>query len=67
LSALASCLDSLQITDELFIAFPVKDILAAGTALGRAGLWMDCVDFATRPNSISTYGSVSRSIFSRHS
>jgi hypothetical protein len=23
LSALASCLDSLQITDELFIAFPV--------------------------------------------
>jgi len=67
LSAFASCLNLLEITDELFIAFPVKDIMAAGTALGRANLWRDCLDFATHPNSISTYGSVSRSIFSFHS
>jgi hypothetical protein len=67
LNVIASCLGSLQINDELFIAFLVKDILAAGTALGRAGHWRDCLDFATHPNSISTYGPVSRSIFSLHS
>jgi len=31
-------------------------ILAAGSALGRAGLWRDCLDFSTDSNSISSYG-----------
>jgi len=31
-------------------------ILAAGSALGRAGLWRDCLDFATNSTSISSYG-----------
>ena len=31
-------------------------ILAAGKALGRAGLWKDCVDFATDSTSITLYG-----------
>lgn len=31
-------------------------ILAAGKALGRAGLWKDCVDYATDSMSISSYG-----------
>lgn len=31
-------------------------ILAAGKALGRAGLWEDCVNFATDPTSITLYG-----------
>lgn len=31
-------------------------ILAAGKALGRAGLWEDCVDFATDSTSITLYG-----------
>ncbi|KAL3808880.1 hypothetical protein ACHAXA_010935 [Cyclostephanos tholiformis] len=31
-------------------------ILSAGTALGRAGQWRDCLDFAIQPKSISTYG-----------
>ncbi|KAL7541760.1 hypothetical protein ACHAXR_011195 [Thalassiosira sp. AJA248-18] len=31
-------------------------ILAAGLALGRAGLWSDCLDFASDSNSITTYG-----------
>lgn len=35
------------------------DILAAGSALGRAGHWRDCVEYATQPASISTYGPVS--------
>ena len=35
---------------------PSVDILAAGSALGRAGLWKDCVDFAVDTESISTYG-----------
>lgn len=32
------------------------DILAAGKALGRAGLWRDCVVFSTENDAISTYG-----------
>ena len=31
-------------------------VLAAGSALGRAGLWSECLDLATEPTSISTYG-----------
>jgi tetratricopeptide (TPR) repeat protein len=31
-------------------------VLAAGSVLGRAGLWEDCLDFATDPNNISKYG-----------
>ncbi len=31
-------------------------VLAAGSALGRAGLWSECLDLATEPASISTYG-----------
>ncbi|KAL7459227.1 hypothetical protein ACHAWC_010906 [Mediolabrus comicus] len=31
-------------------------VLAAGSALGRAGLWSECLDLATEPKSISTYG-----------
>lgn len=31
-------------------------VLAAGSVLGRAGLWSDCLDFATDPNNISKYG-----------
>ncbi|KAL7498774.1 hypothetical protein ACHAWT_008784 [Skeletonema menzelii] len=31
-------------------------VLAAGLALGRAGLWSECLDLATEPASISTYG-----------
>ena len=31
-------------------------ILAAGSALGRAGLWSECLDLATEPSSIATYG-----------
>lgn len=31
-------------------------ILAAGSALGRAGLWRDCLDFATDPDSLTSYG-----------
>lgn len=39
------------------------DILAAGSALGRAGLWSDCLDFATESDSISLYGPVSVQLF----
>lgn len=31
-------------------------VLAAGSALGRAGLWSECLDLATEPASILTYG-----------
>lgn len=37
----------------------VQDILAAGEALGRAGLWRDCLVFASDSDSVSTYGPVS--------
>ena len=30
--------------------------MAAGSALGRAGLWNDCLDFATDSSSMSSYG-----------
>lgn len=33
--------------------------MAAGSALGRAGLWRECVGLAAEPDSISTYGPVS--------
>ena len=31
-------------------------VLAAGSALGRAGLFSDCLDFSTDPDNISKYG-----------
>ncbi|KAL7521510.1 hypothetical protein ACHAWX_006189 [Stephanocyclus meneghinianus] len=31
-------------------------VLAAGSALGRAGLWSDCLDFATDPSNLSKFG-----------
>eukprot|EP00804_Cyclotella_cryptica_P015900 CCRYP_006390-RA/>CCRYP_006390-RA protein AED:0.02 eAED:0.02 QI:411/1/1/1/1/1/5/578/1448 len=31
-------------------------VLAAGCALGRAGLWSDCLDFATDQNNLSKFG-----------
>lgn len=42
------------------------DILAAGAALGRAGLWYDCLDYAKDPSSIVTYGPVSQRFSSPH-